>query len=58
MFNLFIGSIFDKCIVEEFGFLDNIERGDDIMVDCGFLIRGNLVLKGVILNIFFFVFNK
>lgn len=56
--NLFTGSISDKRIVEESGFLDNIERGDDIMADRGFLIRGNLALKGATLNIPPFAFNK
>lgn len=58
MSNLFTGSISDKRIVEESGFLDNIERGDDIMADRGFLIRGNLALKGATLNIPPFAFNK
>lgn len=37
--NLFTGSISDKHIVEESGFLDIIERGDGIMPDRGFLIK-------------------
>lgn len=56
--SLFTGSISDKRIVEESGFLDKIERGDDVMADRGFLIRGNLALKGATLNIPPFAFNK
>jgi hypothetical protein len=36
---LFSGCISDRRIVEESGFLDKIEHGDDIMADRGFLIR-------------------
>ncbi|CAG2224423.1 unnamed protein product [Mytilus edulis] len=39
--DLFTGSISDKKIVQDSGFLDNIQFGDDIMADRGFLIRGN-----------------
>ncbi|KAK3085080.1 hypothetical protein FSP39_003199 [Pinctada imbricata] len=56
--DLFTGSISDKRIVEESGFLNHIERGDDIMADRGFLIRGNLALKGATLNIPPFSCNK
>ncbi|XP_062574812.1 uncharacterized protein LOC134236655 [Saccostrea cucullata] len=56
--SLFTGSISDKRIVEESGFLECIERGDDIMADRGFLIRGNLALKGATLNIPPFAFNR
>ena len=44
--NLFTGSISDKKIVEQSGFLDKVEYGDDIMADRGFLNRGELALKG------------
>ena len=44
--NLFTGSISDKKIVEQSGFLDEVVYGDDIMADRGFLIRGELALKG------------
>lgn len=53
MSDLITGSISDKRIVEESGFVDNIERGDDR----GFLIRVNLALKGATLNIPPFAFN-
>lgn len=33
---LFIGSILDRCIVEESGYLEKFEFGDDVMVDRGF----------------------
>ena len=44
--NLFTGSISDKKIVEQSGFLDKVEYGDDIMADRGFLNRWELALKG------------
>lgn len=49
--NLYTGSISDKKIVQDSGFLDKVEYGDDIMADRGFLIRGDLALKGATLNI-------
>lgn len=49
--DLFTGSISDKKIVNESGFLNKVEFGDDIMADRGFLIRGELALKGATLNI-------
>lgn len=49
--DLFTGSISDKKIVQDSGFLNYIEYGDDIMADRGFLIRGELALKGATLNI-------
>ena len=56
--DLFTGSISDKKIVQDSGFLDNIQFGDDIMADRGFLIRGELALKGATLNIPPFSFGK
>ncbi|XP_062570542.1 uncharacterized protein LOC134232567 [Saccostrea cucullata] len=56
--DLYTGSISDKKIVQESGFLDNIEFGDDIMADRGFLIRGDLALKGATLNIPPFSFGR
>nr|XP_022344236.1 uncharacterized protein LOC111137188 [Crassostrea virginica] len=56
--NLFTGSISDKKIVEQSGFLDKVEYGDDIMADRGFLIRGELALKGATLNIPPFTMGK
>jgi hypothetical protein len=41
MSNLFTGSISDKKIVQQSGFLEKLEYGDDIMADRGFLIRGS-----------------
>ncbi|XP_060081914.1 uncharacterized protein LOC132563760 [Ylistrum balloti] len=46
----FTGSISDKNIVLQSGFLEKIEYGDDIMADRGFLIRGELALRGATLN--------
>ncbi|XP_033730305.1 uncharacterized protein LOC117319639 isoform X2 [Pecten maximus] len=48
---LYSGSISDKRIVVDSNFLDKVERGDDIMADRGFLIRGELALRGATLNI-------
>ena len=49
--SLWTGSISDKRIVQESGFMDLIERGDDVMADRGFLIRDLLAEKGATLNI-------
>ncbi|CAG2242754.1 unnamed protein product [Mytilus edulis] len=49
--DLFTGSISDRKIVQDSGFLQKVEYGDDIMADRGFLIRGDLALKGATLNI-------
>ena len=48
---LWTGSASDKKIVEESGFLDNIEYVDEVMADRGFLISGALALRGATLNI-------
>lgn len=48
---LWSGSASDKKIVEESGFLNNLEYGDDIMADRGFMVSGALALKGCTLNI-------
>lgn len=48
---LFTGSISDRRIVEESGFLEKIEHGDDIMADRGFLIRDMLARRSATLNI-------
>ena len=42
---LYTGSISDKKLVLQSGFLDHVEYGDDIMPDRGFLIRGEIRLK-------------
>ncbi|ESP03283.1 hypothetical protein LOTGIDRAFT_137682, partial [Lottia gigantea] len=48
---LFTGSISDKRIVEESGFLDNLKHGDDIMADRRFLIIDLLARRSATLNI-------
>lgn len=55
---LFIGSILDRCIVEESGYLEKFEFGDDVIVDRGFLIRDLFVKWLVILNILFYFMGK
>lgn len=46
----FTGSISDKKLVQQSGFLQKVEYGDDIMADRGFIIRGELALRGATLN--------
>ena len=48
---LFTGSISDRRIVEESGYLEYLEHGDDIMADRGFLIRDLLARRSCTLNI-------
>lgn len=48
---LFTGSISDRRIVEESGYLNMLEYGDDVMADRGFLIRDLLAKRYVTLNI-------
>lgn len=48
---LLTGSISDRRIVEESGYLEYLEHGDDIMADRGFLIRDLLARKSCSLNI-------
>lgn len=48
---LFTGSISDRRIVEESGFVNKLEYGDDIMADRGFLIRDLLARNYATLNI-------
>ncbi|XP_046550799.1 uncharacterized protein LOC124260515 isoform X1 [Haliotis rubra] len=48
---LWSSSVSDRRIVKESGFLDNLNYGDDIMADRGFLIRDLLALRGCTLNI-------
>lgn len=48
--NLFTGSISDRRIVVECGFLDMLEHGDDVMADRGFLIRDLLARRYATLN--------
>ncbi|XP_067653295.1 uncharacterized protein [Haliotis asinina] len=49
--NLYTGSISDRKIVQQSGFLDQLEYGDDIMADRGFLIRDLLTKRMCTLNI-------
>ena len=48
---LFTGSISDRRIVEESGYLEYLEHGDDVMADRGFLIRDLLARRSCTLNI-------
>ena len=48
---LFTGSISDRRIVEESGFVNKLEYGDDVMADRGFLIRDLLARSYATLNI-------
>lgn len=53
---LYLGLILDKEIVKQFGLMNYMVSGDLIFVDKGFLIQ-DIVLKGVFVNIFFFLQN-
>lgn len=55
---LFTGSISDRRIVDESGFLDKLEYGDDIMADRGFLIRDLAARHHATLNIPPFAMGK
>lgn len=55
---VFTGSISDKKIVEQSGFLDKLEYGDDVMADRGFLIRDLVTMKHATLNIPPFAMGK
>lgn len=48
---LFTSSISDRRIVEESGYLEKLEFGDDVMADRGFLIRDLLAKRSANLNI-------
>lgn len=48
---LWSGNVSDRKITMECGFLDLVEREDDIMADRGFVIRDALALRGATLNI-------
>ena len=48
---LFPGSISDKELTRKSGLIDLLERGDSVMADRGFDIEGDLIVKGVHLNI-------
>jgi hypothetical protein len=48
--DLYGGNASDKFIVEHSGFLNNVEYGDDIMADRGFVIRSLLADRGATLN--------
>lgn len=53
---LYLGLILDKEIVKQFDLMNYMVSGDLIFVDKGFLIQ-DIVLKGVFVNIFFFLQN-
>ena len=55
---LYSGSISDQAIVNENGFLDKVEEGDDIMADRGFNIRHLLLPKKTSFNISAFSHGK
>ena len=55
---LFTGCISDRRIVEESGFLDKLQYGDDIMADRGFLIRDLAARRYATLNIPPFAMGK
>lgn len=55
--DLWFGNVLDRYIIENSFFLDNIELFDEVMVDCGFNIGDFLILRRVILNIFFFIYK-
>ena len=48
---LYTGSISDRRLTQDCGFLDNIKPGDDVMADRGFVIRDFLAMKMATLNI-------
>ena len=48
--NLYPGSISDKSIVQQSGFLNHLTAGDTVLADKGFVIQG-LVPNGVSVNI-------
>jgi hypothetical protein len=48
---LFTGSISDRRIVQDSGYLEFLEYGDDVMADRGFLIRDLLARRSCTLNI-------
>lgn len=58
IFKLWFGNVFDKEFIKKCGILDFLEVGDDIMVDCGFIIWDYCIERGCILNIFFFLKGK
>lgn len=45
------GNVSDRKLVQNSGFLEYVEAGDDIMADRGFLIRDLLALRGATVNI-------
>ena len=48
---LYTGNISDKNIVSKSGFLHLIKPEDNVVADCGFLIRDLLAIRGATLNI-------
>ena len=49
--DLYPGCISDKELTRKCGILDMLEKGDTLMADHGFDIKGDLILRGVRLNI-------
>ena len=49
--DLYPGCISDKELTRKCGILDLLDKGDTLMADRGFDIEGDLILKGVRLNI-------
>lgn len=49
--DLYPGCISDKELTRKYGILDMLDKGDTLMADRGFDIKGDLILRGVRLNI-------
>jgi len=49
--DLYGGCISDKEITSKSGFIDKLQRGDEVMADRGFNIQEMLALKGVKVNV-------
>jgi len=49
--DLYGGCISDKVITSKSGFIDKLQRGDEVMADRGFNIQEMLALKGVKVNV-------
>ena len=49
--DLYPGCISDKELTRKCGILDMLDKGDTLMADRGFDIEGDLILRGVRLNI-------
>lgn len=58
LLKVFGGRVLDKVIIKKFGFLDFLEYGDLVLVDRGFLIFEDLVIRGVFFVILSFIKGK